>query len=270
MQLEGNMELITSAQNPRVKQWSKLQKRKEREQAGLFLIEGPHLVEEACRYGAEIDALLLEEGTEIPRWLAEYEDAGRACHMYTVSRHVLDKISETQAPQGIIAVIRMPDYGEIQVKENPMLLMVDCLQDPGNLGTLIRTADAAGFDGVIVGDGSVDLYNSKTVRSTMGSLFHIPVWRKNLAEFIIAEREKHPGIRVIGTSLHESLPYTEIDYSGPFILVIGNEGSGMSEQLLQITDQNVIIPLYGRAESLNAGAAGSILMYEAVRQRNAK
>ncbi|WCK53750.1 RNA methyltransferase [Aneurinibacillus sp. Ricciae_BoGa-3] len=262
------MEIITSAQNPRVKQWSKLQKRKEREQAGLFLIEGPHLVEEACRSGADIESLLLEEGMQIPRWLAEYQSMAGRARMYWVSAHVLSKLSETQAPQGIMAVIRMPDDGELQLKDNPMLLLVDRLQDPGNLGTLIRTADAADFDGVVVGDGSVDLYNSKTVRSTMGSLFHIPVWRKNLAGFIAAVRKQQPCIRVIGTSLHESLPYTEIDYSGPIILVIGNEGSGMSEDLLQITDQNVIIPLYGRAESLNAGAAGSILMYEAVRQRN--
>ncbi|WP_027417752.1 TrmH family RNA methyltransferase [Aneurinibacillus terranovensis] len=259
------MELITSVQNPRVKQWMKLHKRKEREKERLYLIEGPHLVQEAYESQALIRAILLEEGHEIPPWISG-TDGYLMPLLIIVTKPVMEKLSETKTPQGIMAVVEMAKP-KCTFPPSFMFLMVDRIQDPGNLGTLIRTADAAGFDGVAIGEGSVDLYNSKTIRSTMGSLFHLPVWQAQLPGFIEEMRAAYPGTRVIGTSLQESKMYTGVNYDGPVILVIGNEGSGISEDILAMTDENVIIPLYGRAESLNAAVAGSILMYEAVRQR---
>ncbi|BAU26908.1 TrmH family RNA methyltransferase [Aneurinibacillus soli] len=255
------MEVITSVQNPRVKQWAKLHTRKEREKTGLFLIEGPHLVEEAYKSGAAFEAILLEEGIEWPSWLP-----ASALALY-VTRPVLEKLSETKTPQTMAAVIRMQETTPTKLPRDGFWLLLDRVQDPGNVGTLIRTADAAGLSGIIIGDGSADLYNGKTVRSTMGSLFHLPVWQENLFAFVTRIREQEADARVIGTSLQESKLYTDISYTGAVLLVIGNEGSGMSEEMLALADQNVIIPLYGQAESLNAAIAGSVVIYEAVRQR---
>lgn len=255
------MEVITSVQNPRVKQWAKLHTRKEREKTGLFLIEGPHLVEEACKSGARLEVVLLEEGEELPAWLPSY-----APSMY-VTRPVLEKLSETKTPQKIAAVVHMHTMLPTELPQQGFWLLLDRVQDPGNVGTLIRTADAAGLNGVILGDGSADLYNGKTIRSTMGSLFHLSVWQENLSDFVARIRAKEESARIIGTSLQESKLYTDVSYTGTVLLVIGNEGSGLSEEMLALADQNVIIPLYGRAESLNAAIAGSVVIYEAVRQR---
>lgn len=256
------MEVITSVQNPRIKQWAKLHTRKEREKTGLFLIEGPHLVEEACKSDVRLEAVLLEEGTDIPAWLPAH-----APSLY-VTRSVLEKLSETKTPQSIAAVVHMHSMLPTELPRNGFWLLLDRVQDPGNVGTLIRTADAAGLDGVILGEASADLYNGKTIRSTMGSLFHLPVWREKLPDFVARIREKEASARVIGTSLQESKLYTDVSYTGTVLLVIGNEGSGMSEEMLSLADQNVIIPLHGRAESLNAAIAGSVVIYEAVRQRH--
>ncbi|MFT9848936.1 TrmH family RNA methyltransferase [Aneurinibacillus sp. REN35] len=261
------MEIIVSVQNPRVKGWAKLHARKERERTGCFLLEGTHLVEEACRANVPLETALVEEGVEVPRWLEEYVTAQPETSLVYVNRPVLEKVAETKTPQNIIAVAKMRNVRLERLPEQCLLLVLDKLQDPGNVGTLIRTADAAGFDGVVIGEGSADLYNSKTIRSTMGSLFHLPIWQENVSSFIARAREQHPQLRVIGTSLTESKMYTDISYAGDVALVIGNEGSGLSAEVLAQSDQNVIIPIHGQAESLNAAIAGSILMYEAVRQR---
>ncbi|CEH27637.1 hypothetical protein AM501_16610 [Aneurinibacillus migulanus] len=261
------MERITSVQNPRIKQWAKLHVRKERESTGCFLLEGMHLVEEACRSDVPLEAILVEEDTVLPEWLNAYQQTHQNMELLWVTRPVLEKVSETKTPQGMLAIAEMRTTLPDALPDDCLLLVLDKLQDPGNVGTLIRTADAAGFDGVVIGEGSADLYNSKTIRSTMGSLFHLPIWRENVVDFIHRMKDEHPGLRVIGTSLKESKAYTDVMYAGSVALVIGNEGSGISDDVLALTDQNVIIPIHGRAESLNAAIAGSVLMYEAIRQR---
>ncbi|ERI09598.1 TrmH family RNA methyltransferase [Aneurinibacillus aneurinilyticus] len=261
------MERITSVQNTRIKQWAKLHARKDREGTGRFLLEGMHLVEEACRSDIPLEAILVEEETRLPEWLNAYQQTYPNVELFWVTRPVLEKVAETKTPQGMLAIAKMRVTLPDVLADDCLLLVLDKLQDPGNVGTLIRTADAAGFDGVVIGEGSADLYNSKTIRSTMGSLFHLPVWRENVIDFIHRMKSEHPDLRVIGTNLKESKAYTDVMYTGPVALVIGNEGSGISEDVLELTDQNVIIPIHGRAESLNAAIAGSILMYEAIRQR---
>lgn len=256
------MEIISSVQNQKVKQWVKLHNRKEREKMGRFLVEGEHLVEEAMRSG-EVETLLLEEGRDLPLWFSPYTNH---VDQVILSAHVMSKIAETDTPQGIAAIVKMPE-GDFQPSGDFLLLLLDRVQDPGNLGTLIRSADAAGFHGVAVGKGSSDLFNGKAIRASMGSLFHLPVFPVDTVLFLHRLRQSHPDVKIIGTSLLESLPYNQISYEGPTVIVIGNEGSGVSQEVLALADQNVIIPIYGKAESLNAAIAGSILMYEAARQR---
>lgn len=256
------MERITSVQNPKVKQWTKLHNRKEREKTGLFLVEGPHLVQEAFHCG-RVESLILEEEKDIPFWM---ESLSQHIPKFIVTSTVMKKIGETETPQGIAAVVRMENEPFIP-SQGSLLLLLDCVQDPGNLGTLIRTADAAGFDGVAIGKGSADPYNGKSLRSSMGSIFHLPVVQINAVEYLQNLRYKIPEVRIIGTSLQESQPYDGVSYEGSTVIVIGNEGSGVSPEVLNLADQNVIIPIYGKAESLNAAIAGSIIMYEAARQR---
>ena len=143
------------------------------------------------------------------------------------------------------------------------VLLVDAVQDPGNIGTMIRTADAAGIDAVVLGKGSVDAFNPKTLRSAQGSHFHIPVVRGDLMEWI--ENLQQDGVRVYGTSLEESISYKAVEPSEAFALMVGNEGSGISPQLLAKTDENVIIPILGGAESLNVAVATGILLYAFVK-----
>lgn len=256
------MERISSVQNPKVKQWTKLHNRKEREKTGLFLVEGPHLVEEALGCG-RVETLILEEEKDVPSWL---DSIPNPVQQILVSSSVMKKIGETETPQGIVAVVRMEKEPLIP-SEGFLYLLLDRVQDPGNLGTLIRTADAAGFDGVVIGKGSADPYNGKSLRSSMGSLFHLPVFQIDAIKYLQDLRRNFPEVKIIGTSLQESRPYDGVSYEGSTVVVIGNEGSGVSPEVLKLADQNVIIPIYGKAESLNAAIAGSIIMYEAARQR---
>ncbi|HBI03847.1 MAG TPA: RNA methyltransferase [Paenibacillaceae bacterium] len=256
------MEYIASVQNPKVKEWAKLHSRKEREKKGCFIVEGVRLVEEALKTG-NVEHILLEEGKDLPEELKEILDDG---HVVRVSTAVMEKIGDTETPQGIAAIVKMEKEGYIP-QEPFLLLLLDRIQDPGNLGTLIRTADAAGFHGVALGEGCVDPYNGKAIRASMGSLFHLPVYQVVAENYLHELRQKVPHVSIVGTSLKESKPYDQISYKDSAVLIIGNEGSGVSPNLLSLTDHNVVIPIYGKAESLNAGIAGSILMYEAVRQR---
>lgn len=167
----GQLKRIESVQNQKVKQWRKLHTKKERDASGTFLIEGMHLVEEAIKNKSDIKELILSEETAIPK----HWDLDNLSIIY-VTKEIMKAISETETPQGAAAVCIQKDSGSISTWKK--VILIDALQDPGNLGTIIRTADAAGLDGVILGDGTVDPYNSKAVRSSQGSIFHIPVVRK--------------------------------------------------------------------------------------------
>lgn len=256
------MEFIASVQNPKVKEWAKLHNRKEREKQGCFLVEGVHLVEEALKTG-RVERVLLQEEKELP---GEIKALLSDVHVVSVSTAVMKKIADTETPQGMAAIVKMEK--ERLIPQAPfLLLLLDRIQDPGNLGTLIRTADAAGFHGVALGEGCVDPYNGKAIRASMGSIFHLPVFQVDSVQYLHELRDKGSQVTIVGTSLKEAKPYDEISYKDSIVLIIGNEGSGVSPELLSLTDHNAIIPIYGKAESLNAGIAGSILMYEAVRQR---
>ncbi|MEK4230274.1 TrmH family RNA methyltransferase [Solibacillus sp. FSL H8-0538] len=253
------MKRIESTQNSLVKHWKKLvTTRKEREKSGEFIVEGFHLVEEALKNSDQIVQIIVREDVDLPLLWAIDE-----VEMVQVNEAVAKEIAETESSQGVFAHCKQRMATEIEMAGWRKVLLVDAVQDPGNIGTMIRTADAAGIDAVILGKGCADAFNPKTVRSAQGSHFHIPVVRGELLEWV--ENLQEDGVQVYGTSLEESVSYKDIEASDAFALIVGNEGSGISPQLLAKTDQNVIIPLLGQAESLNVAVATGILLYAFVR-----
>ncbi|STO13311.1 Putative TrmH family tRNA/rRNA methyltransferase [[Flavobacterium] thermophilum] len=244
------MKRIESPKNARVKQWKKLLTKKGRDETGLFLLEGFHLVEEAVKSRAPLVELMVDERTAIPPgWDVSVP-------VVIVTEAVMKAISSTETPQGIAAVCRQLPAELEGVKT---ALLIDAVQDPGNLGTMIRTADAAGIDAVILGEGCADVYNPKVVRATQGSLFHLPVVKGDLAQWIA--RFKEQGIPVYGTALENAVDYRTVPQSSSFALLVGNEGSGVRREWLEMTTETIYIPIYGRAESLNVAVAAGILLY---------
>ncbi|WP_438449388.1 TrmH family RNA methyltransferase [Gorillibacterium sp. sgz5001074] len=259
---------ITSVSNPRVKAWSQLLAKRGREEQGAFLLEGIHLTLEAFRSNVEILTVLYDMERGIPPELIEYAQPPQRSEWIGVTSQVLAKCTETQSPQGVVAVCRKLRWTAEDILSRPdaLVVAVDGVQDPGNLGTIIRSADAVGADGVILGRGTVDLYNPKTVRATMGSLFHVPVADGELRELLPAARER--GIRLVGTRLEASRNCYELDLTEPVWLLMGNEGSGLAADIAAFVDTDVLIPMRGKAESLNVAMAASVLLYEAMRQRH--
>lgn len=241
--------MITSTKNEKVKAWKKLHRRKERIKTETFLVEGFHLLEEAYKSGWRINEIIAVENIELPEWTDKFS-------VIAVSEAVMKEISQTMTPQGVAATIQMKKMSQ---PKGEHVLLIDRVQDPGNLGTIIRTADAAGFDAVVLGEGTVDLYNDKVVRATQGSLFHLPVLQANLAEMI--PKLKEEGFTVWATALKGAEQYNKVAVPDKLAMILGNEGSGVDEQLLELADQKVNIPIYGKAESLNVGIAAGILMY---------
>ncbi|MFL0504739.1 TrmH family RNA methyltransferase [Ureibacillus sp. 179-F W5.1 NHS] len=253
------MKRIESTQNALVKHWKKLvTTRKEREKTGEFIVEGFHLVEEALKNKDQIVQMIVREGVDLPL-LWETDNV----MIVEVTETIAKELAETETSQGVFAHCKQLEV-KLEAKQNwRKVLLVDAVQDPGNIGTMIRTADAAGIDGVVLGKGCADAYNPKTLRSAQGSHFHIPVIRGELAEWI--EDLQDSGVKVYGTALQDAIEYTEVEHSGSFALIVGNEGSGIHPQLLDKTDQNVIIPIFGQAESLNVAVATGILLYQFVK-----
>lgn len=249
------MKRIESTSNALVKHWKKLvHTRKERDKSKEFLVEGFHLVEEALKTKEVVLTIMKREDVEFPaHWDVENIVVNE------ITQAVAKEISETEQSQGVYAHCRQTEYEETAYSNWTKYLFVDAVQDPGNLGTMIRTADAAGIDAVIIGRGAADPYSPKTVRSAQGSNFHIPLIRGDLNEWI--QQVKGNNIQVIGTSLEESVDYKEAGNTDRFALILGNEGSGVQPELLKQTDVNVRIPIYGKAESLNVAVAAGILMY---------
>lgn len=251
------MKEIQSVKNPLIKELKKLHKKKYREEARCYLLEGFHLVEEAAASGAHIKEVLVTD-----RGLSEWRDwidqqvNEEICTL--VSAEVMSAVSDLPTPQGILAVIEMEETSIEEYKGGWLLL--DNVQDPGNVGTMIRTADAFGLTGVILGKGTADLYSTKVLRSMQGSNYHLPILQKDLTEIIPHFKEQQTPI--YGTELNEeALPLNEVTKTTDFALVMGNEGQGVKKEILDMTDKNVYIPIPGNAESLNVGVAAGVLMY---------
>lgn len=242
--------MITSIQNEQVKQWRKLHKRKFRMKMKKFLIEGFHLIEEAFNSGWEVETVIAQEGVNPPDWMS---DDG----ITIVNERVFNEITQTETPQGIAAIVKMKD---LPVRTDNFILLIDAIQDPGNLGTIIRTADAAGFSQIVLGTGTVDVYNDKVIRASQGSLFHISIKQANLLQAI--DELKKENYTIYASALRNAINYQDVEIESKVALIVGNEGAGISEEILNVADKIVKIPIYGQAESLNVSIAAGILMYK--------
>lgn len=249
------MKRIESIQNSFVKHWKKLVlNRKDRDKTQEFIVEGFHLVEDALKAKDSLLTIIKREDVQLPAtW--DLEDVS----IIEVTKQVAKELAETEQSQGVFAHCKQQHIEEEQFDRWKTFLWIDAVQDPGNVGTMIRTADAAGVDAVIIGKGSADPYSPKTVRSAQGSHFHIPIVKGDLLEW--AERAKRQRIQMIGTSLDESVLFKDVEPTERFALIMGNEGNGMNADLLKRTDVNVLIPIHGQAESLNVAVATGILLY---------
>lgn len=251
---------ITASSNNKCKYVKSLSQKKARESNGEYTIEGIKSVREAINSGKTITALYVSFGF----YDNEAFDYPDNVPLYKVADGVFEKMCDTKAPQGILAVVKM-DGNDFKLDLSKSYIYCDNLNDPGNLGTIIRTADAAGFDGVLLSQGCVDLYSPKTVRSSMGSFFNMKVMKNVTREKLAKYKEK--GFQLIGGALNENtVDYRSADMTKPTIIVIGNEANGISDEVMEMC-KCVKIPILGKAESLNAGVAAAILMYELVRQR---
>ena len=275
-------EMITSAKNEKLRNVLLLQKKKKaREEQGLFVIEGLRIFEDALRSAPErIEHIYLSGSfSESPAWLnlcgkmsgradgsaVSEKTVSRLLHnndiITTVSDEVFGKISETVTPQGILCVMRMKncEYAEL---DKSRLLLLENIQDPGNLGTMVRTAEAAGITGIIMSGDTADIYSPKVTRSTMGSIFRMSfLYSGDFCGTI--DKLKEDGVTVYGAYLKNGRPYAGIKYRSPFAILIGNEGNGISDAAIERVSERVFIPMHGEIESLNAAIAASVLMYRA-------
>jgi len=263
------MEQINSVKNNRVKEWASLKQKKFRTQTGLYIAEGVRLVEEAVESDAPIQAILINGDLQSGRFDRIINGAtSRKLRMYEVNESVIEHITDTKTPQGVVAIVEQ-SKGDVETfvanKENPLYLVLDSIQDPGNLGTMIRSADAIGATGIFLGKTCVDLYNPKVVRATMGSLFHLPIFEVDLDTFL--PRLKEQGVSVVGTAIEAEKTIYQANLTGATAVVIGSEAHGLTDTVRSLVDSEMALPMPGQAESLNAAIAASVMLYEALRQR---
>lgn len=265
------LEIIRSRDNNHIKMLKKLQVKKYRNDNNEYMIEGIRFIEEAFESGVKIKYCLCSETIKNDRaeeLIKSMEQ--KKIKVYVTEDHVLKDVSDTVSPQGIIAVVEKENYDvESLRKKSSLIVIVDRVQDPGNLGTIIRTADAAGADAVILSNGTVDPYSTKVLRSTMGSIFHIPVVLvPDIVKFITEIKEEEFTVYI--TSLEASRSCYDEDYRRKSVIVVGNEANGVDDSIVYEADRLIRIPMPGKAESLNAAVACGILLFEIVRQRNIK
>ena len=254
------MERITSAKNPMVQRLRELKSAKARRESGLFLVEGEVMIREAMKCGLAIREAVADESQE-----GFAQELAAFARVAIVSRSLLESICDTRTPQGVCAAFAIPE--QTALEEMPdRIVALDGVQDPGNVGTIWRTADAAGFEGILLGSGSADPLSPKVQRAAMGSGFRLPFCHaEQLAESLLALRER--GYHVFASDLSGADFYARPDSGERFVLVIGNEARGISDAVREAADCRVKLPMRGGAESLNAAVAAGIMMYELMRGR---
>ena len=258
--------MITSPDNNKIKDVCRLvAKKKERNSRCLFVAEGEKQDFEAPRDRIENIYCTEDFAQEHPEIVTDGITE-------IVSDRVFAKMSDTDTPQGVLAVVKMSEtdpeeiYGQTEKKEMPMIVFLEDIRDPGNLGTIVRSAEAAGATGIVMSEGTVDIYNPKTVRSTMGSIYRIPfLYTEDFYSEL--EKAKKRGLRIFAAHLDSSHHYHESDFTEACGILIGNEASGLSSGATELADERIIIPMCGRVESLNAAMAATVIMFEARRQR---
>lgn len=256
------MREIRSKDNKIYKTCEQLLLKKYRDRFGKYLIEGENLIEEAVKNGAEVETVLLKRGCEkLPSSLSD--------RAFVLDEKLFDKLAQTETSQGIMAVVAKPKTDKADfVGKDGNFVVLDRLQDPGNIGTILRTADAAGYSLAIVMKGTADIFSPKTVRAATGSLFRMPVvFLDSVSE--LREFTKAAGKKLVATCFDTQRYYFDEDLTNNIALVIGNEGNGICEEIIESSDLKIKIPMQGNIESLNASVAAGILMYEAMRGKKA-
>ena len=257
--------LITSTQNPKIKSLLALDKPRERRKQQLFIIEGKREIQWAIEAGYKIETLFYCEE------ILPYDQLGPDLTIdklvIPVSKEVFDKIAVRENSGGVIAVAEMKAHSleQIKLSKNPLVLILESVEKPGNLGALLRTADAAGVDAVIICDPQTDFYNPNVIRSSVGCVFTTPI-ASATSEDTIAWL-KHNAITVYCTYLKASKPYHETDYTGPCAIVMGTEATGLSDLWVESSTSNIIIPMQGKIDSMNVSTAAAVVVFEAKRQR---
>ena len=248
------MEHITSLKNAKVTVWKSLKDRKGRKESGCFLVEGRKMVEEAMASAFPVEAILVDDERQ-----GEFHLPGDV-PVFTMPSHVLAAVCDTKTPQGIAAVVRM---AEVELQGSRMVAM-DGVQDPGNVGTIIRTADAAGFDGIILSNQCADVFSPKVLRATMGSIFRMGIRVTDDLPGLLTGLVQQ-GASVLSSQLDGEPFYQRSPLNERFVLVIGSEGNGVTDEVKALATHKVKLPMRGGAESLNAAVAAGIMMYELTR-----
>ncbi|WP_264509489.1 TrmH family RNA methyltransferase [Flavobacterium sp. N1719] len=260
------MKQISSTQNPFIKSLVLLQeKAKARKQSGTFLIEGQREIELALKGGYELETVLfvpeLIDYSELQKQLPD------SCEWIEIHKEVYQKLAYRDTTEGIVAVAKMKNHeiARLDLPKNPLVLVAEAIEKPGNLGALLRTADAVGADAVLIANPKTDLYNPNIVRSSVGCLFTNPIATGSSEEVITFLQQKN--IAIYSATLQNSNAYHENDYTGPTALVVGTEATGLTATWREAATQNIIIPMSGTIDSMNVSVAAAILLFEAKRQR---
>lgn len=263
------MQVISSKDNELIKHIKKLKDKKERDISNEYVIEGIKLVKEAIQENAKIKQIVICEDCEKAESISKelmYEIAKQEC-IY-VTNKIFKILSEVQAPQGILAVVEKNNTNQEINYEEEIIVALDDVQDPGNLGTILRTVDSIGVTQILVSKGTADAYNPKVVRSTMGAIFRIKIIEcENLEETL--KKVQNKGFKIVVSSLQTDNSIYDINYNKK-VIIIGNEANGVEKNIQEMADERIKIPMIGKTESLNASVATGIILYEYVRQKVAR
>jgi len=257
---------VASRQNALIKELRRAFAHGETTPDGCCAIESVRLVEEAIRSGLRFRAVFFRQSSLaladrlLPQIAAQVETV-------VLPNDVFDSAVATETPQGVAALARAPSFtlDDVLRPHHPLVVVLSGIQDPGNLGTVLRSAEAFGASGVLLGEGTVSPFNAKAVRASAGSVFRVPAVVVKVEEAIA--RLRQAGLRLVATSSHGGTPADQADLAGPVAFFIGNEGSGLPRELISQMDETVVVPHSGQVESLNAAVAASVLLYEAARRR---
>ena len=264
---------LSSPQNPRIKQLLRLQQKSaERRALGLTLVEGLRELTIAVEAGVAVATVYscpeLAGENELSALQNLFAARDLAPEWFEVSRPVFDKVAYREGSDGLLAVLRTParTLADLRLPPNPLIIVLEAVEKPGNLGAVLRTADAAPVDAVLIGDPRTDLFNPNVIRASIGCVFTVPTVAAPVADILAFLKEK--GIRSYAAALApEARPYTEYDFRGPTALVMGTEADGLTPELRAACDETIIVPMRGRIDSLNVSVATAVLTFEAVRQR---
>ena len=253
---------ISSTSNEKYKYIKSLLNKKAREENREYTVEGIKSVKDAISAGQKISLIVVSDAF-YNKIQFNYPENSQTI---VVSENIFNSLCDTKTPQGILAVIKMPVIEEFSPKKNGKYIYCDDVRDPGNIGTIIRTAEAAGFDAVLLSPECVDIYSPKVVRASMGSYFNIDII-SNISNIDLIEYKNQGANLIAGALSANSMDYRHTDYTTPLVIVVGNEANGVSSDVLSLCNY-VKIPIYGQAESLNVSVAAGILIYESIRNEN--